>query len=110
MWFQSEYLLLAGLHIEPAAQGDIQASHDQLLGADLGQPDPEHHPLQAGQETQGTVWTSHGLQDCEEIPTSSLSHTHTQTVSILTKKQKRLVSATTEALGHRIEAELIHVS
>ena len=61
VWYHST----AGLYSASPAKGCVQARSDQLFGTDQRQPDSEHHPLQAGQEEEGRVWTTPRVEDCE---------------------------------------------
>lgn len=53
----------AGLPVEAAQQGHLQASANELFSPDVSLSDSEHHHVQAGQETQRSVWSTAGKED-----------------------------------------------
>lgn len=53
----------SGLPVEAAQQGHLQPSANELFSADLSRSDSEHHHVQAGQETQRSVWSPTGEKD-----------------------------------------------
>ena len=59
------FFSFSGIPPASPAKGRLQASTDQLLGPNECQSDAEYHPIQAGQEEEGRLWTSSRLEDRE---------------------------------------------